>query len=285
MGIFPQGKEYNMSFDTLRKVLDEGASKGLQSVVFTGGEPTMHPEIMDFIEYASRKNFPDISVITNGSMLTDKIIDCLLGSGVTRMNISLDSITPGIYEKVRGVNDYAKVMRNIERFLEKRKMQTSSLPLLSLSFVLSEDNASELDGFVKMWHERADGGIKIYPYKDIYSIMDDDFDSIYGARMEKPNDSKQGPFPRKLSHALPIMEKYSIKCTIPWYRCHVGVHGEIQACTTIGFCDHPLMKMGNIHEMTFEEAWKSERWKLLREITLAGRYDRHPVCKVCQESI
>ncbi|RLE37342.1 hypothetical protein DRJ17_06790, partial [Candidatus Woesearchaeota archaeon] len=129
---------------------------------------------------------------------------------------------------------------------------------------------------------KADGGIKIYPYKNLFS---GDFDSIYNSGDRNPRDFEEGSLPTTLSHSLPILEEYSIQCTIPWYRCHVGVHGELQGCTTVGFCDHPQMQMGNIHEITFEEAWKSERWKSLRELTLAGRYDNHPVCRLCQESI
>jgi MoaA/NifB/PqqE/SkfB family radical SAM enzyme len=285
MGLTPRGRAYDMKFETLKKVLDEGSIKGLQSVVFTGGEPTLHPEFVRFLAYTASKNFPDISVITNGSLLSEKIIDGILDHGVTRINISFDSITPSTYKKVRGVDDYAKVIRNIDRLLEKRETRGAQLPLLSLSFVLSEDNADELDGFIEMWHKKADGGIKIYPYKNVYSIVNDEFYSEYGAGKNKSSEFKRDSLPTTLSHALPIMEKYSIKCTIPWYRCHVGVHGEIQACTTLGFCDHKEMIMGNIHEMTFEDAWKSERWRALRELTIKGQYEKHPVCSICQRSV
>lgn len=285
MGITPRGRAYDMKFETLKKVLDEGSLKGLQSVVFTGGEPTLHPEFIRFISYASSKNFPDISVITNGSLLTDKIIDAILNYGITRINVSFDSITPSTYKKVRGVDDYAKVIRNIDRFIEKRKAKGSQLPLLSLSFVLSEDNADELDGFVEMWREKADGGIKIYPYKNVYSIVNDGFYLKYGVGENKPSNFKEKSLPKTLSHSLPIMGEYRIKCTIPWYRCHLGINGEIQACTTLGFCDHKEMNMGNIHEMTFEDAWKSDRWNMLRDITITGQYDKHIVCSICQQSI
>lgn len=285
VGITPSGRAYDMSFDTLKKVLDEGSEKGLQSVVFTGGEPTLHRQFVKFLAYAAMKHFPDISVITNGSLLNEKIIDGILDHGVTRLNISFDSITPSTYQKVRGVDDYAKVIGNINRLLEKRAGRKSELPLLSLSFVLSEENANELDGFIEMWQDKADGGIKIYPYKNLYSIVDDTFYSRFGTSKKKPSDFQDGSLPTTLSHTIPIMEEYKIKCTIPWYRCHVGINGDIQGCTTLGFCDHSEMIMGNIHEMTFEEAWKSERWHMLREITLTGKYDKHPVCRLCQQSV
>lgn len=285
-GVAPRGKAYDMKFDTLKKVLDEGSLNGLQSVVFTGGEPTMHRQFIDFIEYAASKGFPDISIITNGSLLTEKIIDAILDNGITRINISFDSISEGTYKKVRGVDDYSNVIKNINRLLEKRALRQSVLPLLSLSFVLAEDNASELDGFIDMWHEKADGGIKIYPYKNLYSIVTDDaYSSIYGKGKVKPSELHEDMLPVNLSHDLAIMEKYKIQCTIPWYRCHVGIDGDIQACTTLGFCEHPEMVMGNIHEMSFQDAWNSDRWKALRELTLSGKYDKHPVCNMCQKSV
>jgi MoaA/NifB/PqqE/SkfB family radical SAM enzyme len=119
----------------------------------------------------------------------------------------------------------------------------------------------------------------------MYKILNDDFYSEYGGGKNKASDFKDNSLPTTLSHALPIMRKYKIKCAIPWYRCHVGINGELQACTTLGFCDHKDMIMGNIHEMTFEDAWKSDKWEALRQITITGQYDKHPVCSICQQSV
>jgi len=285
MGITPRGDAYNMKFETLKKIIDEGSEKGLGSVVFTGGEPTLHPEFLKFIRYTAEKNIPDIAVITNGSLLTDEIIDGMIESNVTRVNISFDSTSEEVYKKVRGVDDYNKVLSNIRRLISRRKELGSLLPLLSISFVLSEDNAGELDGFIDMWGDIADGGIKIYPYKNIYSIMDIDLYSRYGLGENTPLDIKDELRPKRLSRDYSIMEDYVIKCTIPWYRSHVGINGELQGCTTLGFCDHKEMMMGNIYEMTYEEAWKSAKWANLRAVTLSGNYSLNPVCSLCQKSV
>jgi MoaA/NifB/PqqE/SkfB family radical SAM enzyme len=277
--IFPQGDDYFMSFDTVKKVLDESAEKGVFSTVFTGGEPTLHPQLPDFLQYAASKGFPDISVVTNGSELSEDIINALVNY-VTRINISIDAITKETYKKVRGVDDYDKVLDRISVLLNTRK----DTPLLSVSFVLSEQNMHELDAFVAQWEHKADGGIKIYPYKNVYSIIDEEFKNVLekGAT-EKIKDIER---PTVVSgDSAKIMSDYSIKCTIPWYRCHIGIRGEIQACTTVGFCDHPQMYMGNIHDMTFEEAWNSPDWENLRQITRAGEYHKHSVCKRCQASV
>lgn len=285
MGVFPRGPKYNMNFDTLKKVLDEGARKGLQSVVFTGGEPTLHPQITKFIRYAGELGFPDISMVTNGSKLTPKLIECLISSGMTRINVSLDSTTPETFEKVRGIDHFGLVTKNIERFLSIRKERGGELPLLSLSFVLSEENDHELDAFIARWKDRADGGIKIYPYKNIFSVVDSEFSKTYGAGEKEIADLDVADLPIALPKSVPIVSEYNVMCTIPWYRCHVGINGELQACTTQGFADHPQMVMGNIHDSTFEKTWKSARWSELRRIVLSKQYDLHPVCKICQRCV
>lgn len=285
MGVFPAGAKYNMRFATLKKVLDEGKQKGLQSVVFTGGEPTMHPQIKDFVQYAGQLGFPDISMVTNGSKLTEKIIECLIKSGVTRINISLDSATAETFEKSHGVNHFDLVTKNIERLLALRKTLASELPLLSMSFVLSSENEHELDGFLARWKDRADGGVKVYPYKNVFSVVDAEFSNTYGAGKKTVEDLDAARLPVALSRTVPMVSEYSVECTSPWYRCHVGINGELQACTTQGFADHPLMVMGNIHESTFEEAWKSPRWSELRAIVITKQFDRHPVCKICQRCV
>lgn len=283
--VYPKGQEYNISFETLKKVLDEGREKGLQSVVFTGGEPTMHPEFVKFIEYTGSLEFPDVSVITNGSLLSQKLISNIIKAGVTRINVSFDSIKPETYKNVRGVDHYHKVLRNIDNLLEIRDKVNSATPLLSISFVLQENNADELDEFITIWDGKADGGIKIYPYKDLYSILDDEFFSHQEKGKVSVKDIDTNLLPKKLTHEKKILEDYKIQCTIPWYRCHLAVNGDVQACTTLGFCDHPDMVMGNIHEQSFEDIWKSDRWNSLREITRKGEYEKFHVCHKCQQSV
>lgn len=286
IGVFPSGTRYNMTFETLKSVLDEGREKGLKSVVFTGGEPFSHPRIVDFISYAGELGFPDVNVVSNGALMTDEIVDCLIDSGVTRINISVDAVTPKTFEVVRGVDDFDRVMARIEALLKRRAVRNSELPLLAVSFVLSRENAHEVDDFVACWKNRADGGIKIYPYKDVFSIVDDEFSTTYGKGKKGLTDLKNETLPEALSKDIPLVARYNnARCMTPWFRCHVGINGELQGCTTQGFCDHPQMVMGNIHDCSFEQAWKSERWSFLREITLKKQFDRHPVCHKCQRAV
>lgn len=45
----------NMHFELFRKIVDEGAVLGFSELYLLGGEPTLHPEILEFIDYVKSK--------------------------------------------------------------------------------------------------------------------------------------------------------------------------------------------------------------------------------------
>ncbi|MFT5991455.1 MAG: MoaA/NifB/PqqE/SkfB family radical SAM enzyme, partial [Bradymonadia bacterium] len=84
-------------------------SLGTRACAFTGGEPTLHPEYVDLVRYASSR-IAKISMSTNGYRLTVPLIEALGDAGLGRMQISLDGIEPNKMT--------AKVLRCTERKLQ-----------------------------------------------------------------------------------------------------------------------------------------------------------------------
>lgn len=79
----------------LKARLDKLKELGAFSVCFTGGEPTLHPELAELIRY-SRQNggFVRTSMITNGFLLTRELIESLNEAGLQDMQISIDGVKP-----------------------------------------------------------------------------------------------------------------------------------------------------------------------------------------------
>lgn len=61
----------NMHFELFRKIIDEGVILGFNELYLLGGEPTLHPEILEFLEYAKNK-FQLVILVTNMDRLSDK---------------------------------------------------------------------------------------------------------------------------------------------------------------------------------------------------------------------
>ena len=81
-----------MPIGTARAILDEvGRTKIAKTVLFhVMGEPTLHPQLVDIIAYASVKGI-ETCLTTNGSRLDVAMLKELVGAGVTRIIISLQT--------------------------------------------------------------------------------------------------------------------------------------------------------------------------------------------------
>ncbi|AFY57269.1 molybdenum cofactor biosynthesis protein A [Rivularia sp. PCC 7116] len=75
---------------------------GFTKFRLTGGEPLIRPGIVDFVgEVACLPGCDDLAMTTNGFLL-DKLAKPLYDAGLRRINISLDSLNPEIFDKMIG---------------------------------------------------------------------------------------------------------------------------------------------------------------------------------------
>lgn len=88
----------------------------LKEAIFVGGEPFLVPLYYDLWEDIIRLN-PSckISVVTNGTILNDKIKN-VLNRGNFKINLSFDAFTKETYEKIRVNAVYEITMKNMEYF-------------------------------------------------------------------------------------------------------------------------------------------------------------------------
>ena len=69
----------------------------------THGEPLLYPELVDLISAVSKiKNLKAISMDTNAVILTEEKVDELVNAGLTRFNVSLDSLDENLAGKMAG---------------------------------------------------------------------------------------------------------------------------------------------------------------------------------------
>lgn len=71
----------------LKQALQWLASQGGESIKFTGGEPFVHPNLLDLIDEC-RSLGMEPTVVTNGTLITDEAVECFARNGV-RAKLSL----------------------------------------------------------------------------------------------------------------------------------------------------------------------------------------------------
>lgn len=88
----------------------------LRTLRITGGEPLISPLFDGFMAELGRLGFADVSLTTNGQLLSRKL-PVLLAAGVERINVSLDTLDAGALRRIARGGDLAGVLEGIERAL------------------------------------------------------------------------------------------------------------------------------------------------------------------------
>jgi hypothetical protein len=114
-----------MSMEVVRTTIEE--MEGISEVVLSGGEPTLHPEVVSIARYLSSRSIYT-SIVTNGRL--PRVIDELLPL-VDEVKIHVDSLDPFLYKNSMGV-PIEPVLTTLS-LLSKSSLSTLwlSAPLLS----------------------------------------------------------------------------------------------------------------------------------------------------------
>src|SRR5438270_10638978 len=117
-------------------------------VTFTGGEPTLRPDLEDVVaavDQALRLKY--ITLITHGAMLTPERASSLWDAGVNQFNISLDYLDER-HDRARGIPGLSgKIMRTIPR------MREIGITGIRFNTVIKRDNLDQLLPIVRRARE------------------------------------------------------------------------------------------------------------------------------------
>jgi len=93
-----------MTVDEIVRIVRIAISLGISRVKLTGGEPLLRKEIVEIVRGISGlEGLTDLSMTTNGTHLKGSAKD-LKAAGLVRMNVSLPTLDPDIYNNIMGGN-------------------------------------------------------------------------------------------------------------------------------------------------------------------------------------
>ena len=109
-------KKDELTFDEIRRIVDEARVMGCQRWNISGGEPLLRPDFPEIFDYLTRKAV-SYSLNTNGTLITPEIARLLSRKG-TKM-IALYGATAEVYDKItRHPGGFDKVMSGFEYLKE-----------------------------------------------------------------------------------------------------------------------------------------------------------------------
>lgn len=80
--------------EVLRRRIDRLAELGSLGLELTGGEPLLHPDRVELVRHASGHGFRMLGMISNGFLLSARLIEELNEAGLTEMQVSVDGVEP-----------------------------------------------------------------------------------------------------------------------------------------------------------------------------------------------
>jgi len=139
-----RNKYKEMDTKQVKRLIKDSAEKGAEQLTFTGGEPTIRPDILELVKYAKSFRFKTIMFTTNGRMLayhdfTQKIVD----AGVNKFMVSLHAHNRELYAKItQSEEGFDQVVAGIKNIIKLKQD-------LCVSFVVSKHNYMILPEYVR----------------------------------------------------------------------------------------------------------------------------------------
>jgi cyclic pyranopterin phosphate synthase len=141
--------EHWLSFDEIERLIGAFARLGVSRIRLTGGEPLLRRNVTELsARIAALPGIEDLSLSTNATQL-EKHAEALKAAGVTRLNVSLDSLRQARVERINGRDVLAKVMAGLAA------AQAVGFAPIKLNMVaLAGTNDDEIDEMVAFCMQR-----------------------------------------------------------------------------------------------------------------------------------
>jgi MoaA/NifB/PqqE/SkfB family radical SAM enzyme len=126
-----------MTLGQAKQIVEKWCSQSLESIRFSGGEPTCWNGLIELVEFTKSRGVKNIAISTNGSA-NPTLYRELIAAGVNDFSISLDACCSSTGAIMAGkTGEWEKVVDNIRGI--------SKLAYVTVGVVVNEDNVGELE--------------------------------------------------------------------------------------------------------------------------------------------
>ncbi len=263
-------------------------------VVLVGlGEPTLHPQLIDFVALAAQRG-RRVELVTNAMGLEKALSRGLIAAGLGGLTFSLDSVDPDVAARVRTGSNLDQIMGNIRDFLALAgdRIPTAVFTAVSLQTVQRLQTLGETVAAL---------GVKAWVLSDL-NFQWNLSRTLWRNCAPDHQDAVAGAVKAAFSNSLPVLSVRGIEelglarryadflitapsglgqrslthawCLSPWQTLPVDVDGNATACDC-----RPHATLGNLLEEPFSSIWNGPSMQAHRR---RMRSETPPAdCRVC----
>ena len=252
-----------MTFDEFKVILSKILkSWPLREVILTrDGEPLVHPELEQFVEYASGLGL-DVTIGSNGSYFTEERVQNLIENGLTKVkgDFCVDKVK---YEHLRSGGKWEIVLSGYRTLLNyaHKHQKKFHLVLVDLSTYEYSNDADVQKSLIELQ--------ELFPFPDKYL-------SVGPAMMHNAFDEARV----MLSTSKKLQSRKYNRCHHPWIELVIDYKGNAVGCCRDLRSEYIL---GNILtcENVDQDIWNGEQTRHLRKQLKNKNPEAISICSKC----
>ncbi|MCM2266899.1 MAG: radical SAM protein [Elusimicrobiales bacterium] len=273
-----------------RALIEEGVALGVRNAVFKGGgEPLTRRDLVEFAAPRFARAGIEGLLITNGTLLDERLAGLLADSNWNEVTISLDSPDEKIHDHIRQKPGTFALAVKAARALAAAKARAGvASPSIKFHAVLTDLNAGAIGGLLALTAacgadafeldsldlaEPSAAALKLSPERA----------AAFQAELEANIDlarrtgiaSNLESFRKREYVSRPAPSPDAPPCLYPWFQMSIQANGSVVPCCVAGM----RQDGGRMHDMTLEQAWFSRDMKGIRAAFRAG--SRPAFCAHC----
>ena len=125
-----------MEYELFTKLVDECAAGGVYSIRLSfRGESFLHKRIVDCVRYAKQKGIKEVSTLTNGLRLDEKMFEQMMDVGIDWITISFDGLGE-TYEQIRRPAKYERALEKITNYAKIKLNAVRVKPVIKIQSIL-----------------------------------------------------------------------------------------------------------------------------------------------------
>ena len=262
-------------------------SQGVNKIRLTGGEPTVRKDIVPLMQKLGdlrAQGLKELCITSNGVALRSKL-DAMVEAGLTGLNLSLDTLEPGLFQIMTRRKGFEKVMATLERVLEMNKLG-AGIKLKINVVVMRGINEQEILRFIDLGKDKHlevrfieympfDGNKwekgKMVSYEEMLGIIRSahpDLAKVQDAKSETSKTYQVPGFAGRMGFITSMTENFCGTCN----RLRITSDGNLKVClfgnAEVSLRD--LLRKSNSGEPIDESAYEA-----MRQIEMDRREGRH----------
>jgi MoaA/NifB/PqqE/SkfB family radical SAM enzyme len=277
----------DMSWELFARIIDQ-VPELARAVLHGVGEPMLVPALPRMIRYLKQRGVY-VLFNTNGTLLRPRGFAELIETGLDELRVSLDAADAATYKQIRGRDFFARIVRDVRRFVTFQQEQGAETPRVSIWLTGLRQTIGQLPEFVRLAAEM--GVREVYLQRLVYDDagfgmargnnslfertqreeqealeMSQALGRDLGVRLDASGATEPGLSLTRQQDARP----WSL-CRRPWSLMYFTAHGRALPCCIAPFSarGYDSYTLGDATQQTLRDIWNGEAYRDFRSRLLS----------------